>query len=386
MSRTVFVGARLVLPDRLVTDHALVVEDGLIRDIVPGQPPEAAGADVIDATGRTLVPGFIDVHVHGTTGHDVLDGPGAVARVAADLPRYGVTAFCPTTVACSPSVLEAVLAEVDLLRSGPSGSGARVLGAHLESNFLNAAFRGAQPDEWLRLPEAGADIMAVISRHRDAVAVVTMAPEIPDAHALMHTLRGDGIAVSLGHSGATLDEARAAFRDGATRVTHLFNRMPPLAHREPGLAGAALLDQAIFVEIIADGVHVHPGMLRLVWALKGAGRVAAITDGTAGSGLPRGSRTRLGDRPVVVDDVARLDDGTMAGSVATMAQVFRQWVDEVKVPLTDAATMCAGTPAQSIGRTDLGRLAPGAPADLVLLDPALEVTETWVAGRRVFPA
>jgi N-acetylglucosamine-6-phosphate deacetylase len=330
-----------------------------------------------------VAPGFVDVHVHGVAGHDVLDGAGAVERVSAILPRFGVTAFCPTSVACSAASLEAFLAEVAELRAA-SGPQARVLGAHLESNFLNHDFRGAQPVEWLRKPAEGNDVLAVIGRYRRAVAILTLAPEIDGGQALAAQLVREGMRVSLGHSGATCDEAQAAFERGATRVTHLFNRMRPMAHREPGLVGAALAGQAVVVELIGDGQHIHPAVMRTVWAAKGAARVIAVTDGTAGSGLPRGSVTSLGGRSVRVDEVARLDDGTTAGSVATMDQVFARWVNEVRVGIVDAAVMCATTPAADVRRTDLGRLVPGAHADCVVLDRQLRVRETWIAGACVY--
>jgi N-acetylglucosamine-6-phosphate deacetylase len=329
------------------------------------------------------VPGLVDVHVHGMAGHDVLDGAGAVERVSRILPRFGVTAFCPTSIACSAASLEVLLAEVGRLRTA-GGPRARVIGAHVESSFINQEFRGAQPAEWVRTPAEGSDVLAAIRHHREAVAIVTLAPEIEGGQELLGQLVREGMHVSLGHSGATWEQAQAAFKSGAARVTHLFNRMRPMAHREPGLVGAALADEAVVVELIGDGQHIHPAIMRTVWAAKGAARVAAVTDGTAGSGLPRGSITGLGGKPVRVDDMARLDDGTIAGSVATMDQILSQWVKEVRVGIVDAVVMCATTPAADVRRSDLGRLAPGAHADCVVLDRQLRVRETWIAGACVY--
>jgi N-acetylglucosamine-6-phosphate deacetylase len=383
VTRTVFRGGDVVLPDRVAERHALIAEAGQVVGIVADDQATAWGDQVVDVSDCFVAPGFVDVHVHGVAGHDVLDGPGAVRRVSEILPRFGVTTFCPTSVACSPAALEALLAEVARLRTA-GGPGARVIGAHLESNFLNQDFRGAQPAEWLRTPDEGSDVLGVIDRYRGAVAIVTLAPEIEGGQALVKELGRDGLRVSLGHSGATWDQAEAAFENGATRVTHLFNCMRPMSHRDPGLVGAALAREAVTVEVIGDGAHVHPAIMRTVWAAKGARRVIAVTDGTAGSGLPRGSVARLGGRSVRVDDVARLDDGTIAGSVATMDQVFSRWARDVGVGVVDAAVMCATTPAADVRRSDVGRLVPGAQADCVVLDRQLRVCQTWIAGTRVY--
>lgn len=382
MTRIVIRGGDVVLPDRVAERHAVVIEDGAVAAVVPGGDARAGG-DVVDVTGALVLPGFVDMHVHGVGGRDVLDGPGAVAAIARILPRFGVTAWCPTSVACSAESLDALLTEVAAVGAS-FGVGARVLGAHLESNFINPAFRGAQPAEWLRTPAEGRDVLEVIRRHRAEVATLTMAPEIPGGEALLAALIADGIRVSLGHSAATFEQAEDAFRAGARGATHLFNRMPPLAHRDPGLAGAALARDDVVVELIGDGWHVHPAVMRMVWAAKGAAQVAAISDGTAGAACPRGTQARLGGRSVLVGEVARLDDGTVAGSVATISEVWSRWVHEVRVPLVDASWMCAATPAAAVGRPDLGRIVTGAPADLVAVDPGGQVRHTWIGGAHVF--
>lgn len=383
MTRTIFRGGDVVLPDRLAERHSLIVEAGRVVEIVAGASAGAAGDRIVDVSDCFVVPGLVDVHVHGMAGHDVLDGAGAVERVSRILPRFGVTAFCPTSVACSAASLEALLAEVGRLRTA-GGPRARVIGAHVESSFINEEFCGAQPAEWLRTPAEGSDVLAAIRHHREAVAIVTLAPEIEGGQELVGQLVREGMHVSLGHSGATWEQAQAAFKSGVARVTHLFNRMRPMAHREPGLVGAALADEAVVVELIGDGQHIHPAIMRTVWAAKGAARVAAVTDGTAGSGLPRGSIAGLGGKPVRVDDMACLDDGTIAGSVATMDQILSRWVKEVRVGIVDAVVMCATTPAADVRRSDLGRLVPGAQADCVVLDRQIRVRETWIAGACVY--
>jgi N-acetylglucosamine-6-phosphate deacetylase len=389
----VLAGGRVVLPDRVLTEGSVVIDQGRIVGIHDGSIEEASGADVRPMRGRTLVPGFIDVHVHGVEGTDVLEGPSAVGTVASRLPRYGVTAFCPTSVACTPADLQTFLAAVAAACAAPARGSARVLPAHLESNFINPAWNGAQPAHCLRSPASraghetgplafsGHDITRVIAAGREAVAIVTMAPELDGGLDLVRLFREAGHIVSIGHSGATYAEARAAIAAGVTHATHLFNRMTPLSHREPGVVGAVLDAPEVAAEVICDGYHVHPSVVRLALQAKTAGRLMAITDGTAASGLPVGSRAMLGGRPIVVTPrSAELEDGTLAGSVITMDRAFRMLVRDAGVPLEVAARLCATTAAERLGLGDQGRIAVGARADLVVLDEALLVAETWIDG------
>lgn len=403
MMRTIITGASLVLPDRVATSHTLVVEDDRIADVVSGPRLAAAGERRLQLDGHFVVPGFVDVHVHGVAGVDVLDGPHAVAAVAAALPRWGVTAFCATSIACTPDRLDGLLESVASNRRDRPMASARVLPAHLESNFINPEYRGAQPLSCLRVPvrmpgtesdaatrarldpATGGDfsvaqILAVIDRRRPDIGIVTLAPEIAGGMELVRALVASGIRVSIGHSGATYEEARAAIAAGACHATHLFNRMSPFSHRQPGVVGAVLENDEVAAELICDGQHVHVAAMRVAIAAKTPARIMAITDGTAGSGLPVGAHTTLGGQPIVVAEVARLDDGTIAGSVLTMDQAFARLVTQCGCDLVQAAAMCATTPARELRLQGLGVIAPGAIADLVVLDTRLEVVETWIGG------
>jgi N-acetylglucosamine-6-phosphate deacetylase len=212
-----------------------------------------------------------------------------------------------------------------------------------------------------------------------------VAPELDGALELIRRLTSKGCIVSLGHSGATLEQTRAAIAAGARQATHLFNRMPPLHHREPGLAGGVLASEQVAAEIICDGVHVHRDMVRMAIAAKGVARVRAITDAVAAAGLPEGATASLGGRPICVRATgAYLADGTLAGSLATMDRVFRFLVDEVGLTLSDASRVCAATPASELNLRDIGTLTPGAIADVVVLDAEYHVTRTYVAGRLVY--
>jgi N-acetylglucosamine-6-phosphate deacetylase len=420
----VLAGADLVLPDRILSAGTLVIDAGRIVEIRGGsglgnQPPASPFA----FHGHSIVPGFIDVHVHGVEGFDTL-GPGdPIAEIARRLPRYGVTGFCPTTVASGPAALRRALEQVRRCRASPDAGSARVLPAHLESNFISDAYRGAQPAACLRSPRhalgaplrgelssptpqpsalspareavavspsgeasfTASDIIAEIERAAPDVGIVTLAPELEGALELIEWLVARGHRASLGHSGASYEQALAAIAAGARHATHLFNRMPPLHHRSPGLAGAILQSDDIAAEIICDGTHVHPALVRMAVAAKRPSRLFAITDGTAVSGLAEGATAQLGEQTIVAGpSTALLADGTLAGSTLTMERAFRTLVRHIGLTLVDAAVMCSTTPARELGLVGHGVLATDAVADLVVLDPDLRVVQTYVAGRLVY--
>ncbi len=386
--------ADIVLPDRVLSRGTIVIDGDRIIDVVQDAPAASPSDLRVDLRDHLVVPGFIDVHVHGVEGTDTLDGNDAIARIASRLTRYGVTAFCPTTVACSPGDLRTVLAGVRSARLSPPAGAARVLPAHLESNFINPEYRGAQPLDCLRLPNAdrsrgegdfsGADILREIETARPDVGILTIAPEVEGALDLIRQLTAHGHHVSIGHSGASYDQAVEAIAAGARQATHLFNRMTPVNHRTPGLAAAVLEDGDVAAELVCDGVHVHPAMVRIALAAKTPAKVMAITDGTAGAGLPEGSRTALGGRAITVRDAAYLDDGTIAGSVLTMDRAFARLVRTMGLAPVDAATICATSPARALGLQGFGVIAPGAVADLAVLAADFSLRQTWIAGELVF--
>jgi N-acetylglucosamine-6-phosphate deacetylase len=398
-------GAELVLPDRILTPGTLTIEGHRIVDVRAGS--SAAGSRFAFER-HYIVPGFIDVHVHGVDGFDSLGAGDPIVSIAARLPRYGVTAFCPTTVACPPEALRRVLEQVRRARSEPAARSARVLAAHLESNFVNEEYKGAQPASCLRSPRAAmdgwsggaagsgrsggadthfdaADILREIDRAAPDVGIVTLAPELDGGLDLIAWLTARGHRVSLGHSAATYDEAQSAIAAGARHATHLFNRMAPFGHRAPGLVGAVLQNEDVAAELICDGVHVHPAVIRAAVAAKRPARTMAITDATAAAGLAAGSQAQLGSHAITArDGAAFLADGTMAGSVLTMDRAFRVLVEKVGLSLVDAATMCATTPARELGLVGHGVLAPDSVADVVVLDAQLSVVQTYIAGQLVY--
>ena len=393
---TILSGADVVLHDRILPAASIVIRDGVIEEVLPQRRPDSP--ETIDVAGRIILPGFIDVHVHGIEDVDVLDGLDAVASVAARLTRYGVTGFCPTSVACSPQRLTTLLRAIAAARAA-APSGARVLAAHLESNFINPAWNGAQPAACLRTadgafgppgaaapsrapePFSARDVLRVIEQHRENVGIVTVAPELPGGLELVRWLSRLGIRVSLGHSGATYDEAKAAIDAGARHATHLFNRMSTMSARSPGVVGAVLESTDVFAEVICDGHHVHPSLITVAIRAKSIARLMAITDGTAAAGLAVGSRSRLGDQTIIAGNrTALLEDGTLAGSVLTMDGAFRMLVS-LGLTLPEASRMCSGTPADALRLVGVGAIAAGNHADLVVMSRDGRVKQTYVAGR-----
>ncbi|MEX2292679.1 MAG: N-acetylglucosamine-6-phosphate deacetylase [Acidimicrobiales bacterium] len=347
--------------------------DGVIADEVDG------GAVILDATGLLAAPGFIDLQCNGALGIDLASEPERLWELAAALPRWGVTAWLPTIVTTPPDVVPRALAA---LASGPPAGwvGAEPLGLHLEGPFLSVARKGAHPEALLRMP----NLAAIDGWSRDGgVALVTLAPELDGASEVIGELVRRGVVVSIGHSDALAAQAAAAIDAGATWVTHLFNAMSPLHHREPGVSGVALTDERLHVGLIADGVHVHPSVVALAQRALGD-RLTLVTDAVGALGLPS-SEPRLGRAKVTVDENGvRLADGTLAGSTLSMDQAVRNLVSFTGCTPQEAAVAAAEAPARVLGDLSRGHLRSAARADLVLLTSDLEVVATVVGGSVAF--
>lgn len=321
------------------------------------------------------VPGLIDLHVHGCGGVDFLHADDG-CRVTADrcLLAGGVTAYQPALMSAPPDVLAAALARLAHATDG----GPRMLGAHLEGPFLAPGRLGTHDPRHRRDPD-----VALLDRLLAAgpVAEVTLAPELPGALELVAVLVARDVVVSVGHTDATAAQARAAFAAGARSATHLGNAMRPLHHREPGVIGAALTTAGVTVELIVDGHHMDDDMVRVIWQAAGD-RVALVSDGTAAAGMPDGTYT-IGDRVLhAADGAVRDDDGVLAGSALTMIDAVRN-LHALEIALPAAVAAASRVPARLARRDDLGTLRPGATGDVVVLDDALTVRETFVGGRRV---
>ena len=364
------IAGHLVLPDRVLP--GTIGFGDTIRDI-------EAAASVPD---RIVLPGFVDVHVHGGGGGDVIDGPGGIETLARFHLSRGTTTLLPTTITRPwPEVMDMLRAVAEVRRRGLA-DGPSIPGAHLEGPFLSPRRLGAQP------PFAAAPTAALLEQALapDVVRVATLAPEIDGADAAIEAFARAGVRTSLGHTNADFDTAaralaRIAAAGGVAGATHLFNAMDGIAGRAPGTVGAILNHRAAFAELILDAHHVHPASFALARDVLGD-RLMLVTDALRATGLGEGP-SELGGQPVAVrNGVARLPDGTLAGSVLTMDAALRRALD-AGTTLPRAARLASTNACAYLGLHDRGRLAPGLRADFVVLDPAMRPVEVWVGGRRV---
>lgn len=382
-ARTVVHSARLVTDGQVITDGWVMFDGQTISATGEGRVPSdllgASGTSVIDAGRAWLLPGFIDIHGHGGAGASFDDGADAIGTALALHRSRGTTRSILSLVTASADDLERRLSTVaDLAHRDPL-----ILGAHLEGPFLDAAHKGAHDPALLATADP-ATIDRLVAAGRGWLRQVTLAPEQPGGMDALRRLVEAGVAVAVGHTGADYAQAGAAFDAGASILTHAFNAMPGLHHREPGPVAAAIRAGDVVLEVINDGVHVHPDIVRLAFAAA-PGRLAMITDAMAAAGAGDG-RYLLGSQEVTVEaGVARLTHGdSIAGSTLTQDEALRQAVNVVGLPVETAVQALTETPARAIGRArDLGRLAPGYAADAVLMDSELSVTSVWAAGVRL---
>jgi N-acetylglucosamine-6-phosphate deacetylase len=350
---------------------AALVDGALVPGDVEVADGKIAAVGLVSANGNGIAsPGFVDLQVNGFAGVDFLGADADGYTTAGDaLLDTGVTSYLPTFITSAEDVL------LDALRAVPDTRGPRILGVHLEGPFLSPLRLGTHGRGGRRDPDP-----ALLDRLLEAgpVRLMTLAPELPGALDLIGLLQARGIAVSLGHSDATAAQARAAFDRGARTVTHVFNAMRPLLHRDPGIVGAALTRPDVVLQAIVDNVHLDPMIVRLLWSV-GAGRLALVTDAMAAAALGDGTYA-LGDVEVIVaDDVVRREDGVLAGSTLTMPQAVRNLV-AAGAPLESALEAASTVPGRVLGIPGLGRLFPGGPADVVVLDDRIEVVRAIVGG------
>jgi len=351
---------------------AVLAEGGFITWVGTGKPPGHVDEELVADSGSTIAPGFVDLQVNGFAGHDAAAGREAMAKISERLPSTGVTAFLPTLISAPIEEAAAFAAQARALEA----PGARVLGAHIEGPFINPSYRGAHERSHLVHPSP-ANVDALLA---SSPRLVTIAPELPGGFEAVERMHRAGVVVSAGHSGADYEQGRRAIDAGVRFGTHVFNAMPPVHHRRPGIALALLLDPRVTVGIIADGEHLHPAVCEQVVRLKDATRVALTTDQTAAAGGPPG-RYQLMGRPVISDGVvARLEDGTLAGSAASMGDLVRLAAGLPGMSAARAIAMASSVPARVLGAKKLGRIKVGAYADLVVLDADLGVTLTVIGG------
>jgi N-acetylglucosamine-6-phosphate deacetylase len=370
-------GGRVVTPSGVVDGGAVVIRDDRIVAVGAVDPPNSAADTVLDASGDWVVPGFVDLQVNGGVGIDLTAEPERMGELATDLVRQGVTSFLPTIVT-SPAPRRAAALSAWATRVVAPGA-AEPLGVHFEGPMISPNRRGAHPPEHLVAPSE--DVARGWSR-ATGVAMVTLAPELPGALALIRSLAGRGVVVAIGHTDASADAVRHAVAAGATSVTHLFNAMRPFHHRDPGPIGATLGGDGLIAGLIADGVHADPDAVRLAWRCLGPDRISLVTDAVAargtvvGRGSPGPDDLGSGRRA----PAARTADGLLAGGLLTLDALVRNLVAMTSCSVPDAVRTVTATPAAVLGLRDRGRLQAGSRADLVVLDAALEVEAVVVGG------
>ena len=341
----------------------------------------SSASDVIDASGMIVAPGFVDTHVHGGRGFDIMDGTiEAVGQIAQYHALFGTTSMLATTTTDSlDRITKAVRATRRFIETGTGG--ANVIGIHLEGPYINSEEGGAQNVEHVRSPSIS-ELRRILEESGDLVRIVTLAPEAKGALGIIAALRDRSIVASAGHSNATYAEMVSAIEAGITHVTHIFNGMRKFHHREPGIIGAALTRQELTVSVIADGIHVHPSAVRLLFGAKGADDIVLISDAIRAAGMSDGSYDLGGLAVTVTNGVCRLASGTLAGSTLTLNTALRNVVNFLGVPLSDALKMTSANPARVIGfGHSKGALEEGKDADIVILDEDLNVRNTIVRGR-----
>ncbi|WP_314065010.1 N-acetylglucosamine-6-phosphate deacetylase [uncultured Vagococcus sp.] len=376
---TIIKNVRITQGQELVA-ATVIAEGGKIQRILVEESlgvTESFQGNVVDGNNQLLIPGMIDVHIHGAHNFDMMDGTvESIQAVSKACAETGCTSFLVTSVSSS---LEALLQMIEQTkRVIGKEQGAKIAGIHLEGPYLNVEKKGMQNPVFLRHPDLE-EMKTILDVADGLIKMVTIAPELPGGLELIDFLKERGVVVAIAHSNATYEEAQMAFSKGASHITHCFNAMPAIHHRAPGLVTAALEDDSVSVQAIVDGVHLHPGIVRLMHKIKGPDKMVLTTDALQAMGVGDGDYLFGGHQVTVTDGVARLQDGTLASSTVTMNRSL-QFSTSFGIPLADTIEMAAGTPARVLGIADVGQIKEGFVADLVLLDEEFNVLTTWIDG------
>lgn len=365
-----------VIQGQQLVPATVVMESGRISQVLTGEERFVSG-EGMDGGGQLLMPGMIDVHIHGAHNFDMMDGTAeSIQAVSKACAETGCTSFLVTSVSSSIEALMKMFEQTKAVIGKEEG--AKIAGIHLEGPYLNVEKKGMQNPLYLRHPDL-TEMTEIFEAAAGLIKMVTIAPELPGGLELIRFLKERDVVVAIAHSAATYEEAQQAFDEGASHITHCFNAMPAIHHRAPGLVTAALEDDRISLQAIVDGVHLHPGIVRLMHKVKGPDKMVLTTDALQAMGVGDGDYLFGGHHVMVKDGVARLKDGTLASSTVTMNQSLKFSTD-FGIPVVDTIQMATSTPADILGLPELGRVEVGYIADLVLADDAFNVQKTWING------
>ncbi|WP_346355994.1 N-acetylglucosamine-6-phosphate deacetylase [Azotosporobacter soli] len=374
------INGRIITASQVLENKVLVFDEQIGEIVAADAFKPGEDFEIIDAAGHYVSPGFIDIHIHGCGGYDTMDeDPTALGKIAALLPQVGVTSFLPTTMTMHLPRIQSALQRIRAAKKA-KGNGAVILGAHLEGPYLSPQYKGAQDSAFIKTPD-----FFDIEDYLDVIRIVTLAPEGADKHDFIQRCRAAQITVSIGHSNANYEQALAAFAAGAEHVTHTFNAMPPLNHRQPGIIGAALDTPAVTCELIVDDVHVHPCLQRMLLKLKGPDHVILISDAMRACLLANGHYDLGGQDVIVSDGEARLASGVIAGSVTTLRSAARLLEKNTQLSLPELIRTVSLTPARRIGVAgSKGSLEIGKDADITIFSSDFTIQATFVAGKSVY--
>jgi N-acetylglucosamine-6-phosphate deacetylase len=387
MATTLLHAGKAITPKGEIPDVGILIRDGEIEMVGPRSGMELpGGAEEVLATEYTAVPGFVDVHIHGAGGHDVMEADEtALSTITGRLAAFGTTSILATTVTASADetcrAVEGISKYISV-QYQTDDARSEILGIHFEGPFLSQERRGVHPAEWLQLPSAEL-LQRFLEASSGNARILTIAPELLGAMPCIDAARSLGMVVSIGHTDATYEQARAAVAHGAHHATHMYNAMRPFTHRDPGVIGAVLTTPEVTAELIADCVHVDDVAMKVLLQAKGAGRVILISDGISATGMPDGKYMLGGLEVTVNGGVCRNAEGRLAGSTLTLDRALRNVV-KLGVPLADAVRMLTLNPATLLGiEFKKGALRMGADADIVLLNEGLEIARVWARGTPV---
>lgn len=387
--KTLIKNCRIVTPFEIVEDNCIEIEGAVISGLLSQTEVDIKNYDqVLDCKGDFVAPGFIDIHNHGNSGFDVMDAtPEALEHISRFHLKNGVTGFLGTTMSQSPRRIQAAVANIVSFIEHRQETGnlrSKLLGIYLEGPYLSKKRKGAQAEEYLKDPDL-AELKSFLKTAKEHLKIVALAPELTGALEMIKYIKSKGIVAAAGHTDGSYDRIVEAVEAGVTDTVHLFNGMKEFHHREPGPAGALLQDHRVTCELVCDGIHLHQAVVDIVVRLKGPGGIVLISDAMRATGLRDGQYELGGQEVLVTDGIARLRDGTLAGSTLTLDRAVYNVMKMAKIPLNEAVRMATYNPAKLIGVSQRkGSVEPGKDADLVVFDENIRIKNVLVDGKILF--